>query len=427
MTTMFSGLLISLVISTIGLSGIPVEHFPSEAFSPGGDTETREQTGFPDHVYFEETGQYLGGELLEFWLQYGGLRVFGYPLTGEIPDGEITVQYFERAVLELHPDNEPEWSVLLRRLGEEASGPSLKHNGAFKPSDDSSSLRYVPQTEHKISSRFYGHWRSHGGERIFGYPISSEFEANGTTYQYFERAVFQYHPDSPPKWRILQPHLGAEATMVDGVDTRPKPRRAGIPVYEPGLFGQGGAGPVDRVIYLTFDDGPHPRWTPEVLDLLDDHGAKGTFFVLGQYAENHPELIDRIVAEGHRIGNHGYDHSSMKDVSRDEFEWQLRETERAVGAPMASCMRPPYGEMDGNTNQWSGELGYEIMLWDVDPNDWQRPGAEMIAERIIRDVEPGDVVLLHDGGDERKESVEALEIVLENLDAQGYRFEAICE
>ncbi len=420
-------LLFAAVISLTGLYGVPVEHFPSETFSQEDEADPVEQEGPHDLVYFPDTGQHLGGELFEFWLEYGGLPVFGFPVTEKIDQGDHSAQYFERAVLEFYPDEDPEWQVQLRRLGDEATSPSLKRNGAFAPSDDQRTLRYFPETSQVLSSRFYGHWRSHGGERIFGYPISSEFEANGKTFQYFERAVFQYHPESDADWRVLQPHLGAEAAAYEGVDMSPKPRLPGVPDFDPELFGRGGDGPAERVIYMTFDDGPHPTWTPQVLDILDDYGARGTFFVLGRYADMHPELIEQISDQGHALANHTYDHSSMKGMSRDQFEWQIRETERAVGPEIVPCMRPPYGAMDSNTKPWSEELGYEVILWDVDPNDWQRPGSDVIADRILRDVGPGDVVLLHDGGDDRQQSVDALEVVMKELDQKGYRFEAMCQ
>jgi peptidoglycan-N-acetylglucosamine deacetylase len=418
-------LLITAVISIAGFSGGPTEYFPLESMSPTSERE--EDSSSAEQLYFDETGQYLRGELLEFWLEYGGLPVFGFPVSDEIEQNDLTVQYFERAVLELHPDDEPDWRVQLRRLGEDASGPEIRRNGAFNPDEDRDSLRYFPETSQVLDNRFYGYWDSHGGVRIFGYPISSEFEANGIRYQYFERSILEYHEDNPSGWRILQPHLGSEAAEHDGVDTSPQPHDGYTQVFEQQTSGRGAAGLGERVVYLTFDDGPHKKWTPQILDILADYDALGTFFVLGKYANSYPELIDRIAKEGHTLANHGYDHSSMAGMSRDQLEWQLAETERAVGNEMAGCMRPPYGAMDGNTEAWSAELGYEVILWDVDPRDWQRPGVDVIADRILAGVSPGDVVLLHDGGGDRSQSVEALKIVLEELDSQGYRFKPLCQ
>ncbi|MEX2425457.1 MAG: polysaccharide deacetylase family protein [Thermomicrobiaceae bacterium] len=183
------------------------------------------------------------------------------------------------------------------------------------------------------------------------------------------------------------------------------------------------------VVYLTFDDGPDPTWTPQVLDILNDFDAEATFFVLGQLAELRPGLIQRIGNEGHTIANHGYDHTSMAGMSFSQFQWQVQATENAVrgaGGQIAPCLRPPYGAVDGNTWPFASMLGYEVVLWDVDPRDWARPGAGAIADRVVHNTGPGSVVLLHDGGIDRSQTVQALRPILQRLSDQGYRFEAMC-
>lgn len=413
-------LLMAALLAIIGSNGIPVEHFESEPHQP-------DDSGVPEIVYFPETGQYLRGDLLDFWWMHGGVEVFGYPVTGELEHEDQTVQYFERSVLEIHPENDPEWQILVRRLGDEAAGPEFMRNGAFAALSDARS----DTTPHEMGilpgQSFADYWEQFGGVRIFGNPISQEFELNGVSYQYFERAVFEYHPDRPEGWQILQLRLGAEAAAFERVDTSPRPKIASVPEYHPGLWPQGGPGAEDRVIYLTFDDGPHETWTPAVLDLLEEHGARATFFVLGTSSSAYPDLIQEIVDRGHTIANHGWDHSSMSGMSWEEVQWQLAETAAATNGGMTQCMRPPYGAMDGNTESFAAQMGYDVMLWDVDPRDWERPGAGAIAQRILDVVQPGDVVLLHDGGDDRSQSVESLELVLEALSSQGYRFEPICQ
>jgi peptidoglycan-N-acetylglucosamine deacetylase len=380
----------------------------------------------PERVYFSPTGQYLEDEFLEFWWEYGGMPVFGYPVTPEFEQDGMIVQYFERAVLEKHPDNPPEWQILLRRLGADAITDDLRANPAFDPRPEPEIGRWFPETGHSVQFGFRDHWEKWGGIRIFGFPMSAEFEQGGFTVQYFERAIFEYHPDNPAEWRILQPLIGAQAARDDGVDREPREHDGDTPEYHPNLWRQ----PPPPVVYLTFDDGPHPTWTPQVLDILAQHDAEATFFVLGELAALRPGLIQRMQREGHAIANHTYNHQSMAGMSYSQFQWQVQATENAVrnaGGQMAPCLRPPYGAMDGNTRSFARSLGYEVVLWDVDPQDWRQPGAGVIADRVVFNTRPGSIVLLHDGGASRAQTVSALRTIMSRLSAQGYEFRALCQ
>jgi peptidoglycan-N-acetylglucosamine deacetylase len=411
-------LLIAAIITVAGFTGAPTEYLLSESSSSDDSA--------PRAVYFEETGQFVEGAALDFWVEFDGARVFGYPISGELNRNGARVQYFERAVFEIQPGGRGDEQVQLRKLGEEAAGPINMRNGAFEPSTTSDGDRYFPETAQQLSDRFSEYWEANGGEAIFGPPISAEFSANGSYYQYFENAVLKYSDHDPDGGRVVQLNLGTEVAAAERIDTSPVSNESGAIVYSPELWGVGGAGPDELVVYLTFDDGPHSTWTPAVLEILAEYDAAATFFVLGKMSLEYPELIREIVRGGHSIGNHTWDHPPLAGMSWREFEWQLMETQRVVGSSMAPCMRPPYGSMDSNTESWAASLGYETILWDVDPRDWERPGAQVIADRILQDVHPGAVILLHDGGDDRSQSVEALKIVLENLDYLGYRFEPMC-
>jgi peptidoglycan-N-acetylglucosamine deacetylase len=137
-------------------------------------------------------------------------------------------------------------------------------------------------------------------------------------------------------------------------------------------------------------------------------------------------LVNEIANRGHSIANHSYDHSSMDGMSFDEFEWQVQETERAAQGHMTPCLRPPYGHTDGNTESFAAELGYEIIMWDVDSRDFEQPGADVIVDNVLDDVEPGDIVLMHDGGSNRAQTVEALPTIMQQLVERGYQFAAVC-
>lgn len=412
-------LLATLIAITAVLAPLPMTGESSDVsaqqFAPG-----------PEAVYFSPTGHYLEGDFLEFWWKYGGMPVFGYPVSPEFEQDGMTVQYFERAVLEYHPDNPQEWQILLRRLGAEARTDELRQHPAFAPHQKAEPGLFFPETEHNLRFGFRDHWEKNGGIRIFGYPLSEEFNQDGLTVQFFERAIFEFHADNPPEWRILQPLIGSQAAREDGVDRSPQEWDEETPEYHPNLWRQ----PPPRVVYLTFDDGPHPTWTPQILDILAQYDADATFFVLGELARMNPGLIQRMQREGHSIANHSYNHPSMAGMSFSQFQWQVQATENAVrnaGGQMAPCLRPPYGAMDGNTRSFAAALGYNIVLWDVDPQDWRQPGANVIADRVVNNTRNGSVVLLHDGGANRAQTVTALRSIMQRLDSQGYVFQAMCQ
>jgi peptidoglycan/xylan/chitin deacetylase (PgdA/CDA1 family) len=187
------------------------------------------------------------------------------------------------------------------------------------------------------------------------------------------------------------------------------------------------------VVYLTFDDGPHPTWTPRVLDILDVYNAPATFFVLGQGATRYPEIVERMVAEGHEAENHTYDHVWLDKAPRDLFISQVTAADDALHAaaggrvdPIA-CLRPPYAAMNEHTRDLAAELGKSVVLWSVDTQDWRQPGAEQIASHVLSNVRPGAIVLMHDGGGERSQTVAALGTILDALAARGYTFGLLCD
>ncbi|MBC8264606.1 MAG: polysaccharide deacetylase family protein [Anaerolineales bacterium] len=181
------------------------------------------------------------------------------------------------------------------------------------------------------------------------------------------------------------------------------------------------------MIYLTFDDGPiDPQWTPQVLEALAGYDAKATFFVLGRLAERFPELIDSEVEAGHAVANHTFDHSTLDGIGREAFFDEIQKTEEILGEKAVKCMRPPYGATDAYTRTYLAELGYTLILWNIDTEDWRQPGAEAIVSAVVDQAYPGAIVLFHDGGGDRAQTVEALETILDTLSSQGYVFEVVC-
>lgn len=181
-------------------------------------------------------------------------------------------------------------------------------------------------------------------------------------------------------------------------------------------------------IHLTFDDGPSLDATPQVLDLLDKYDATVVFFPIGNQVDNGAALLRRAVEEGHRIGNHTWNHDSLLGISAPDFDSTVGRTqdviERATGvAP--TCLRPPGGKVDDNARALASAAGLSVELWTVDPQDWRREGPSTIEAGVVDLAEPGDVVLLHDGGGDREQTIAALDGILDRLSDAGYRFTAM--
>jgi peptidoglycan/xylan/chitin deacetylase (PgdA/CDA1 family) len=178
-------------------------------------------------------------------------------------------------------------------------------------------------------------------------------------------------------------------------------------------------------VYLTFDDGPHPVHTPGVLDALSRYGAHATFFQIGSCVASHPELTRRAVAEGHAVGNHTWSHPDLSQLDRAAFAAEIGPTSAALTEILGQAptlFRPPYGRLSGTTREDAAEAGLETVLWDVDPEDWDCPGVDAIVSRVLDNVRPGSIVLLHDGGGDRSQTVAALGQILAELVAREFVF-----
>lgn len=180
-------------------------------------------------------------------------------------------------------------------------------------------------------------------------------------------------------------------------------------------LGRGGG----KVLYLTFDDGPQPVWTPKVLSVLAKHHAKATFFVLGREVAAHPDLVETTRSLGHHIGNHTWDHPHLPKLS----DARLRE-EISTGVK-SKCFRPPFRETDAHVAAVAAQYHQRQVLWDVDTKDWSKPGEAKIESSILRGARPGAIILMHDGGGNRSETVAALDRALTKLTAQGYTYRAL--
>ncbi|MGW6573087.1 polysaccharide deacetylase family protein [Streptomyces sp. NPDC054945] len=179
-----------------------------------------------------------------------------------------------------------------------------------------------------------------------------------------------------------------------------------------------------RGMVLTFDDGPDPRYTPAILDTLARYGVRAMFFVCGEMATENRNLLRRMVDEGHVIGNHTWTHPLIPQLSRPALASEIGRTsevvQQAVGeAPL--WFRAPYGAWNRAAFEIGAELGMEPLAWTVDSLDWTEPGTPTIISRILDGAAPGVVVLSHDAGGNRSQSVQALSSYLPQLLARGYR------
>ena len=184
--------------------------------------------------------------------------------------------------------------------------------------------------------------------------------------------------------------------------------------------------PAGPVVYLTFDDGPHPVHTAEVLDVLRRYGARATFFVVGTMVERFPHLLNRILLEGHTVANHTWNHENLTKLSGEAIDLTLERTQELLGANATACMRPPYGAINDLVRQRAEEHGLEVIMWSASANDWLDLTPDMIAERIVAGAVDGGIILMHDGGGDRSRTVQGLDLALQHMSNQGIRFKPIC-
>jgi peptidoglycan/xylan/chitin deacetylase (PgdA/CDA1 family) len=177
---------------------------------------------------------------------------------------------------------------------------------------------------------------------------------------------------------------------------------------------------------LTFDDGPTPTWTPRILAVLEANRVPATFFVIGQQVERYPQLVQQEVKAGMEIGNHGYRHQVLRRRDPGSVRKEVEDNAhllQSLGVPKPTLYRLPAGVSDPTAMAVLGELGYRVIGWTIDPRDWRhRFSAEQMAQLVIRNAQPGAIIIFHDGTNSSAATVQAVSTLIPALKQQGYQF-----
>lgn len=183
-------------------------------------------------------------------------------------------------------------------------------------------------------------------------------------------------------------------------------------------------------ISLTFDDGPHPRYTPQILEILEEYGIKATFFVVGVNAKNYPDTMEKVIKAGHEIGNHTYSHPHVSCLNSQTLCEEVEKCESTIYGLTdykTKLFRPPEGLIDADVRTVLRDLDYKVILWDLDTRDWAHTPAEDIARYVTENIAAGDIILMHDYIGHNSPTPEALKLFVPALLDMGYKFVVISE
>lgn len=185
-----------------------------------------------------------------------------------------------------------------------------------------------------------------------------------------------------------------------------------------------------KKIALTFDDGPHPRITPQILSILNEYGIKATFFVIGINVKNYPEVLSMVADKGHEIGNHTYSHRVLRSKSRDDIYKEIIDAEQEIAnrcLRSTHLIRPPCGLYDESLVSIAKENDYKIVLWNIDTHDWAHSSSQSMVSCVVSKVKGGDIILFHDYISGENNTPATLKILIPRLMDMGYEFVTVSE
>ena len=185
-----------------------------------------------------------------------------------------------------------------------------------------------------------------------------------------------------------------------------------------------------KKIALTFDDGPHPRYTERILNILDKYNVKATFFVIGVNIRNYPEPLKKIYEAGHEIGNHTFAHDNNNDLNAENAIFEMKKCDEIIYENLGirpKLFRPPRGACNDSVVDAAKSLGYSVVLWSIDTLDWKGTSSKCIADNVNSSVQGGDIILMHDYTSLKNTTCDALEILIPRLLTLGYEFVTVSE
>lgn len=189
----------------------------------------------------------------------------------------------------------------------------------------------------------------------------------------------------------------------------------------------------DKIVALTFDDGPDKKYTKQVLDILEENQIKATFFVIGKNIKEYPNAMKEIVAGGHAVGVHTWSHANLTKLTASGIKTEMEQTSKLLKDDLGvetNFMRPPFGAMDDRTLQILADLGFYTIKWSVDTRDWAGTTSNVIIQNVNGNVKPGGIVLQHSAGGKGgnlDNTIKALPIIIKDLKAKGYQFVTVPE
>jgi peptidoglycan/xylan/chitin deacetylase (PgdA/CDA1 family) len=186
-----------------------------------------------------------------------------------------------------------------------------------------------------------------------------------------------------------------------------------------------------KAVAFTFDDGPNPLYTLQVLDIFREVSGRATFYMIGQQMVKHPEVVQAVLNEKHEIGNHTYSHPKLTELSPADAYREIEQTEKIIqhmSGSKPATLRPPYFDYNEDTKRICDEFGYRVIgALNADALDWEMPGVDHIASKSRSHVRNGSILLFHDGFGDRSQTVEAVRILVAELAKQDYRFVTVSE
>lgn len=231
----------------------------------------------------------------------------------------------------------------------------------------------------------------------------------------------------PVDWPTATPEVPADHVPEISELTAAELRELAFPAvqYTADLLGRNPK--AEKRIALTFDDGPVPGWTEKYLEVLSEHQVPATFFLIGTYATKAPDLVQKVALAGHDIGAHSNSHKKLTQLKQEQVTAELWAAATGIfkitSQPVA-YFRPPYGATDRKVIEAARELGQTVILWNVDPRDWETADAKKIANHVLNRAGPGSIILLHEG---KAQTLQALPLIIEGLKAQGYELVTVSE